>query len=52
MVSWRGGAERREPLLGSQSQLPFPHGDKKGLVGIRVGNTSGGDFANFKIVPA
>jgi hypothetical protein len=25
---------------------------KKGLVGIWVGNTSGGDFANFKIVPA
>jgi hypothetical protein len=24
---------------------------KKGLVGIWVGNTSGGDFANFKIVP-
>ena len=25
---------------------------KKGLVGIWVGNTSGGDFANFTIVPA
>lgn len=25
---------------------------KKGLVGIWVGNTSGGDFANFKISPA
>jgi hypothetical protein len=25
---------------------------KKGLVGIWVGNMSGGDFANFKIVPA
>jgi hypothetical protein len=25
---------------------------KKGLVGIWVGNGSGGDFANFKIVPA
>lgn len=25
---------------------------KKGLVGVWVGNTSGGDFANFKIVPA
>ena len=25
---------------------------KKGLVGIWVGNTSGGDFANFKIQPA
>jgi hypothetical protein len=25
---------------------------KKGLVGIWVGNTSGGDFANFKILPA
>jgi hypothetical protein len=25
---------------------------KKGLVGIWVGNTSGGDFANFKVVPA
>ena len=25
---------------------------KKGLVGIWVGNTSGADFANFKIVPA
>jgi hypothetical protein len=25
---------------------------KKGLVGIWVGNTSGGDFANFKITPA
>ena len=25
---------------------------KKGLVGIWVGNTSGGDFANFAIVPA
>ncbi len=25
---------------------------KKGQVGIWVGNTSGGDFANFKIVPA
>lgn len=25
---------------------------KKGLVGIWVGNTSGGDFANFKLVPA
>lgn len=25
---------------------------KKGLVGIWVGNTSGGDFANLKIVPA
>jgi hypothetical protein len=25
---------------------------KKGLVGIWVGNTSGGDYANFKIVPA
>lgn len=25
---------------------------KTGLVGIWVGNTSGGDFANFKIVPA
>ena len=25
---------------------------KKGLVGIWVGNTSGGDFANIKIVPA
>jgi hypothetical protein len=25
---------------------------KKGLVGIWVGNTSGGDFANFSIVPA
>jgi hypothetical protein len=25
---------------------------KKGLIGIWVGNTSGGDFANFKIVPA
>ena len=25
---------------------------KKGLVGIWVGNTSGGDFANFRIVPA
>ncbi len=24
---------------------------KKGLVGLWVGNTSGGDFANFKIVP-
>ena len=25
---------------------------KKGMVGIWVGNTSGGDFANFRIVPA
>src|SRR5207302_8621574 len=25
---------------------------KKGLVGLWVGNTSGGDFADFKIVPA
>jgi hypothetical protein len=25
---------------------------KKGLVGIWVGNTSGGDFANFKVIPA
>lgn len=25
---------------------------KKGLVGVWVGNTSGGDFANFRIVPA
>lgn len=25
---------------------------KKGLVGVWVGNTSGGDFASFKIVPA
>jgi hypothetical protein len=25
---------------------------KKGLVGLWVGNTSGGDFANFKIIPA
>ena len=25
---------------------------RKGLVGLWVGNTSGGDFANFKIVPA
>ena len=25
---------------------------KSGLVGVWVGNTSGGDFANFKIVPA
>jgi hypothetical protein len=25
---------------------------QKGLVGIWVGNNSGGDFANFKIVPA
>jgi Domain of Unknown Function (DUF1080) len=25
---------------------------KKGLVGLWVGNTAGGDFANFKIVPA
>ena len=25
---------------------------KNGLVGVWVGNTSGGDFANFKIVPA
>jgi hypothetical protein len=25
---------------------------KKGLVGIWVGNTSGGEFANFKIIPA
>lgn len=25
---------------------------KKGLIGLWVGNTSGGDFANFKIVPA
>jgi hypothetical protein len=25
---------------------------KKGLVGIWVGNTSGGDFANFKIIRA
>ncbi len=25
---------------------------KKGLVGIWVGNTSGGDFANFRILPA
>ncbi len=24
---------------------------KKGLVGLWGGNTSGGDFANFKIVP-
>jgi hypothetical protein len=24
---------------------------KKGLVGLWVGNTSGGDFANFRIVP-
>ena len=24
---------------------------KKGLVGLWVGNASGGDFANFKIVP-
>jgi hypothetical protein len=24
---------------------------KKGLVGLWVGNTSGGDFANFKIIP-
>jgi hypothetical protein len=25
---------------------------KKGLVGVWVGNGSGGDFANFKITPA
>jgi len=25
---------------------------KKGLVGLWVGNNSGGDFANFKIAPA
>ena len=25
---------------------------KKGLVGIWVGNTSGGDFANFRVIPA
>ena len=25
---------------------------KKGLVGLWVGNNSGGDFANFRIVPA
>lgn len=25
---------------------------KKGLVGLWVGNTSGGDFANFKVIPA
>ena len=25
---------------------------KKGLIGLWVGNTSGGDFANLKIIPA
>src|SRR5688572_15107442 len=40
-------ADANEPCL-TVSQLSDR---KKGLVGIWVGNTSGGDFANFKIVP-
>ena len=40
--------EAKEPSL-SVNQLSDR---KKGLVGLWVGNTSGGDFANFKIVPA
>ena len=38
----------KEPCL-TVSQLSDR---KKGLVGVWVGNTSGGDFANFRIVPA
>jgi hypothetical protein len=41
-------ADSKEPCLSVQ-QLGSR---KKGLVGIWVGNTSGGDFANFKILPA
>lgn len=40
--------EAKEPCL-SVDQLSDR---KKGLVGVWVGNTSGGDFANLKIVPA
>jgi len=40
--------EGKEPCL-TVNQLSDR---KKGLVGIWVGNTSGGDFANFTIVPA
>jgi hypothetical protein len=40
--------EGKEPCL-TVNQLSDR---KKGLVGIWVGNTSGGDFANFRIVPA
>jgi hypothetical protein len=36
-------------IFGTRTQLSDR---KKGLIGIWVGNTSGGDFANFKIVPA
>ena len=39
--------EGKEPCL-TVNQLSDR---KKGLVGIWVGNTSGGDFANFTIVP-
>ena len=41
-------ADAKEPSL-AVSQLS---NRKKGLVGLWVGNTSGGDFANLKIVPA
>jgi hypothetical protein len=40
--------DAKEPCL-TVNQLS---GRKKGLVGIWVGNTSGGDFANLKIVHA
>ena len=40
--------EGKEPCL-TVNQLSDR---KKGLVGIWVGNTSGGDFANFTIVPS
>ena len=40
--------DAREPCL-TVDQLSDR---RKGLVGVWVGNTSGGDFANFKIVPA
>ena len=39
--------DAKEPCL-TVTQLS---GRKKGLVGVWVGNTSGGDFASFKIVP-
>jgi hypothetical protein len=41
-------ADAKEPCL-TVNQLSDR---KKGMVGIWVGNTSGGEFANFKIVPA
>jgi hypothetical protein len=40
--------DAKEPCL-TVNQLS---GRKKGLVGIWVGNTSGGDFANFSVTPA